>query len=419
MRNIHFGMALAVIAVAGAALACGVDVQGGVLFAAAAPSFVLNGPEARHLQDSLQNAFKSRDARIAELESRVLDVLQRGATRPDSGSARGGGGDSELVRLLQKSDGMESFLNGATPSFTLQVPSSSIFRNAVTNVPPGTTSPFWQPARRDIVSPAQQRLTVRSLFTQVPVENAGAVEVVTESTFTDGSAVQGGDASPVGAGEGSLKPESQVTFAVTPVHIPTIAHWIVASRQVLSDATMLQRHIEQRLLFYLALREEALFLTGSGSGLNPSGINTLAAAFTGGVTNATAIDTISRAFNQLSVNSMEASGVILHPTDWNAITLLKDTTGRYILGDPGDLTVPQLFGKTVVVTPSQTLGRFTAIDSAKYGYVADRESATVRLSENVGDAFLRNLVHILAEERSVLVAERPTAAIYGVLSHSG
>ena len=51
------------------------------------------------------------------------------------------------------------------------------------------------------------------------------------------------------------------------------------------------------------------------------------------------------------------------------------------------------------------------------GYVADREDAIIRISESHADFFVRNLVVILAEERSTLVIERPTAIITGALFH--
>jgi HK97 family phage major capsid protein len=180
-------------------------------------------------------------------------------------------------------------------------------------------------------------LRLRGLFTQVPTAQR-AIDVVKEA-FTNAAAIQGNDSSPTGSGEGALKAESGMTFSLATLQIPTVAHHIVASRQILSDAPRLQGHIENRLIYGLALVEEAQFLTGDGTGLSMSGLNTQATVFSGGVTNATALDTLARAINQLALNNCEADGIVLHPTDWLAIKLLKTTTGEYLLGDPATMTL--------------------------------------------------------------------------------
>ena len=57
------------------------------------------------------------------------------------------------------------------------------------------------------------------------------------------------------------------------------------------------------------------------------------------------------------------------------------------------------------------------LDAQRAGYIADREQATIRVSENVGDQFNRNLLTILCEERLALVIENPAALVYGVLAN--
>ena len=186
---------------------------------------------------------------------------------------------------------------------------------------------------------------------------------------------------------------------LTTLNIPTIAHWIAASRQVLSDAPRLEGIISARLLYGLALAEEAEFLTGSGTGLHMSGLNTQATAFTGGVTNATALDTLARALTQLQLANCEGNGIVLHPSDWLAIKLLKTTTGEYLLGDPAQMTVPQLWGIPVVPTASQTQGKFTVLDARQAGHVCDREEAIVRISENVGTRSARRFGSPMPQSR--------------------
>jgi HK97 family phage major capsid protein len=201
--------------------------------------------------------------------------------------------------------------------------------------------------------------------------------------------------------------------------VRTVAHWIPASRQVLADAPMLQGHIENRLLYGLKLEEERQLLDGDAGAGELHGLIIQASAFNAGSTNQTALDTLAKAANQLSVNNYEPSGFILHPTDWLNCRLAKDTTGRYILGDPAVSGLPQLWGLPVVATPSMTLGRFMCLDAPRTGYIADREDAIVRISENVNDHFVRNMIAILCEERLAMVVEQGAAMVYGALGNAG
>jgi hypothetical protein len=73
----------------------------------------------------------------------------------------------------------------------------------------------------------------------------------------------------------------------------------------------------------------------------------------------------------------------------------------------------------VVATPSQQVGTFSVLDAARFGKIMDRETANVRISENVNDMFVRNLVVLLCEKRMTLVIELPTAAVTGSLNYAG
>ena len=349
------------------------------------------------------------------IKMQLLDLAQRGTRAPISG---GGDGDSgELAALIAGSSSTKSFNDGATPRIEIKVPGRLLRKNLVVNQTGSGQTLVTADRPRGIAFAPPQRLTIRGLFAQLPTDS-NLIEVPAESTFTSNARPQG-DVSPVGIGEGELKAESDMTFSLTSFAVVTIAHWIRASRQILSDAPLLQAHLENRLLYGLALEEETEMLTGDGGAGTLTGINNQAAAFNGGVTNANAIDTLARAANQLAVANYEASGYILHPTDWLGIQLLKDSNGVYLLGNPQDAKMPMLHGLPVVPTSSQTLGQFTCIDARRYGYIADREEAVIRISENVNDDFIRNVIRILAENRVALITELSAAAIYGTVSHAG
>ena len=268
-----------------------------------------------------------------------------------------------------------------------------------------------------IITPAEQRLFIRDV---IPAARTASnlIEYVVEASFTNNAAPQG-DTSPVGTGEGETKQESAMTFTLTPSPVRTIAHWIPASRQVLQDATMLEAHISQRLIYGLKLEEEQEILTGTATGNTLNGINNQAAAFAFGVTNATLLDTLLDGFLQVSLSNYEASALVLHPTDWNSIQKLKDSQNRYLFVDPAMMTTPQVWGKPVVASQSQTLGYFTTGAFSLGAQIWDKEDASVRMSDSHASFFVQNMVAILCEERLALCVYRPAAFVYGVLSHAG
>lgn len=361
------------------------------------------GEEGRKLADS----FK-------ELRQQVLDVEQKMAKKIDQGDPRRMKSAAEIVAESDEYKACQK--QGSTARHMDPVNIGSFHKTQIVNAT-GYQQPLVPPMIvPGIITPAQQRMTVRQLMPSATT-TSNLIEYASEATFTSNARPQG-DLSPGGI-EGEIKAESAMTFTLTSTPVVTIAHWIPASRQVLSDAPMLQGHIGSRLMYGLVLEEEHEFLTGNGTAGTINGLVNQATAFTGGVTNATALDTILKAMLQVSLSFYEASGIVLNPIDWVNIMLLKDTQGRYLFTNPQDMVAARLWAKPVVPTVSMTLGKFLvgAFDLA--AQIWDREDATIRISENVNDHFIRNMVAILCEERTALAVYRPTALIYGNVSNAG
>lgn len=259
-----------------------------------------------------------------------------------------------------------------------------------------------------IIAPAERLLTVRNLLPVVPTAS-NLIEYATESSQDIAAIPQ--YSSP--AFENVPKKEASFTFALNSAPVRTIAHWLPASRQVLQDAPMLQGYVDNRLTYGLKLAEEAQLLTGDGTGANLNGLVTQATAYSATVSGDTLLDTILRAINQVALSEYVATGIVIHPTDWTAIRLLKDSQGRYIFGDPGAPTAPTVWGLPVVASASMTVGEFLIGAFAQGATIFDNEVATVRVAEQHADFFIKNMVVVLAEERLALVVYRPLAFVTG------
>jgi len=126
-----------------------------------------------------------------------------------------------------------------------------------------------------------------------------------------------------------------------------------------------------------------------------------------------------KAMLQVSLSNYEASAYVMHPVDWFAAMLLKDTTNRYLFSDPQSMVAPRVWAKPVVPSQTMTQGKFLCGAFNLGAQIWDRQDATVRISENVDDHFIRNMVAILAEERTTLTVYRTTSFVYGNVSHAG
>jgi HK97 family phage major capsid protein len=125
------------------------------------------------------------------------------------------------------------------------------------------------------------------------------------------------------------------------------------------------------------------------------------------------MDVLRLAMLQAALAEYPATGHVLHPTDWAGIETLKDSTGRYIIGNPQGTTQPTLWGLPVVATQAITVRKFLTGAFKLGAQVFDRWTARVEIATENEDDFIKNLVTILAEERLALAVYRPEAFIYG------
>ncbi len=256
-----------------------------------------------------------------------------------------------------------------------------------------------------ILMPGLRRLTVRDLLAQGRI-TSNALEYVRENVFTNAAA-------PVA--EGNLKPESNITFTKEMANVKTIAHWMQASRQIMDDAPALQSYINSRMMYGLALVEENQMLNGDGTGDNLQGLNVVASGYESALnaTGDTGADVLAHAIYQVSLSEFEADGIVLNPADWHRIALLKDANGNYILGGPQAFASKLLWGLPVVSTTAQAAGKFTVGAFGLASQVWDRMDATVEVSNQDRDNFVKNMLTILCEERLALAHYRPAAIVTG------
>ena len=257
-----------------------------------------------------------------------------------------------------------------------------------------------------VVALPQRRMTVRDLIAPGQMDGS-TLEYVKETGFTNNAGM---------VSETVKKPESTLKFDLVTTSARVIAHYMKASRQILSDASQLASIIDNRLRYGLAYKEEQQLLTGDGTGQNLLGIIPQATAFSAPFDPAgteTVIDSLRLALLQSELAEFASTGIVLNPTDWARIELLKDTTGRYIIGNPQGTLAPTLWGRPVVATQAISVDKFLCGAFQQGAQVFDRWQARVEVATENEDDFVKNMVTILAEERLALAVYRPEAFVYG------
>lgn len=253
-----------------------------------------------------------------------------------------------------------------------------------------------------------RQLRVRDLLPQVPVSNSNAVEIMRYASVTDSAAPQQPSAAntAVGAGELQAKAKSDYTWQLVTVPVRTMAHHVIASRQVLSDAAQLQSLIDIELSYGLQLLSDEQILNGDGTNqsltgiLRDSSINNV-----GQIANGTApadlpaamIDHIRAAITECQkAEYYNINGLLLNPVDWQTLETAKATDGHYLLVAfaATSAETPTVWRIPVIVTNAIGVGNFLVGDWQMGAKLYVREGVSIRVSESHAELFTSNGVAI-------------------------
>lgn len=326
-----------------------------------------------------------------------------------------------IGQMFLESDEFKS-LGGGTAGYTMRTPwtlkvadfagrgyksSSDIY----TALPTGTPGDFGTVMRDAMVGRPHRTWRIRDLFPVVTTD-ARVIEYFRVSGFTNA-------ASGVAERSGTdfvAKPQSALSFVGEQSTVRTIAHYVAVHRNTLADEPQLQAVIDNELLYGLQLREDQQILNGAGTSEDLKGIFNVSGINTHDANEATPDDTneeaIRKAITKVALSEYEATGVVMHPSNWQTIELLKDDNGQYVNAVVAGIASgaePRVWRLPVVV--SQAIEANTALVGA-FGLGAtlyDREEANIRIAEQHDDFFIKNAVAVLAEQRVALTVQRPEA----------
>lgn len=249
-------------------------------------------------------------------------------------------------------------------------------------------------------------LTIRALLASGTTDSP-LIVYMQEQTFTNAAAA---------VAEGAAKPESALVFSQVQEAVSKLAHWLPVTEEMLEDVSQIRDYIDARLIVGLDLVEEDQLLNGNGTApnlrgiLNRTGIQT---TVVGTAPVETTPDAIFRAMMQVFYSSwVMPTGIVMNPTNWNHVAVMKDTLGRYLGSGPWTPAQSHvLWGLPVAVTPVIAAGTALIGAFGSQAQVFARGGTRVEASNSHQDFFIKNLVAIRAERRLALAVYRPASFI--------
>jgi HK97 family phage major capsid protein len=241
------------------------------------------------------------------------------------------------------------------------------------------------------------------------------VRYVKESGYSNGAAP---------TAEGTTLTQSDFDMTAADANVRKIGTYFRISEEMLADTPQLTSYLSARAPEKLLEVEDTQILTGNGTGSNLSGIITDAAdfdvsssgAFYQSVDNANQFDVIVASLNQLALANYNADCIMLNPTDFNKILLLKDSTSKYLKDQVYAGLQPSFNGVKVVVNTAITAGTFLIGNFGVGTQLWVRQGVNVEFFREDGTNVRDGFVTVRVSERVALTNYLPNAFVNGTFS---
>jgi ATP-dependent Clp endopeptidase proteolytic subunit ClpP len=308
-----------------------------------------------------------------------------------------------------------AFKQGAMKNLSVEVPA---FKNTATV---GTTATYEQ--RPGVVELGVRPLTVEQVLGSASTD-ANAIIYLQENGY---AGINDTATSEVGQLQAAGVSYTQLTATVE-----AVGDFIPVSDQLIADLPAIASLINTRLPYYVdrAVENRLLNAAASGTGitgiLHSAGIQTVSQSAYTAPTNASPVaafldlalhmQTLVR-YQGLAANGaqggFEPDAYLIHPLDWEAISLAKDSIGQFYRVNPFSAIdgVNTLWGKKVVVTPAVAQGS-PVCGAFKIGAtVFNRQGMLIELTNSDGTNFQNRITTIRAARRLALTVDRPASFV--------
>lgn len=208
--------------------------------------------------------------------------------------------------------------------------------------------------------------------------------------------------------EGATKPTSTNALTATSYTVGKYAHAFQVSMEFLQDVTGASQFISNQITGGLieVINDNIITQILSGDTAFSAG------DFANAIESANQFDVLMVAINQLRLGSYNPDTILVNPTDFVKMSLLKDTNNTYLRGTTGTSLQENVQGVRIIQSPAVTSGDYHVMDSGRFGAYYNRESLRIEIGET-GTDFIENQKTVLCESRGVLAVFDSGACITG------
>lgn len=234
------------------------------------------------------------------------------------------------------------------------------------------------------------------------------VRYVKESGYSNGAAI---------TAEGATFAQSDFDMTAVNANVKKIGTYFRISEEMLADTPQLTSYLSARAPEKLLDVEDVNILTGSDLG----GIINSAPAFAAGdyadtVESANQFDVIVASLNQLALLNYNADTILLNPTDFHKILLLKDTTNNYLKDQVYGGLTPVFMGVRVVLNSAIAAGDFLIGNFSVGTQLWVRQGVNVEFFREDGTNVRDGFVTVRVSERIALTNYLPNAFVKGTFA---
>tara|TARA_R110002020_G_scaffold155076_2_gene335892 strand:- start:955 stop:2127 length:1173 start_codon:yes stop_codon:yes gene_type:complete len=245
---------------------------------------------------------------------------------------------------------------------------------------------------------------IRELLAQGST-TSDVVRYVKESGYSNGADI---------TAEGATYTQSDFDMTATDANVKKIGTYFRISEEMLADTAQLTSYLSSRAPEKLLDVEDAHVLNGNTLG----GIENSATAFAAGsladaVDNANEFDVIVASLNQLALANYNADTILLNPTDFHKILLLKDTQNNYLKDQVYSGLQPVFMGVKVVLNSAVSAGNFLIGNFGVGTQLWVRDGINVEFFKEDGTNVRDGFVTVRVSERIALTNYLPNAFVKG------
>lgn len=205
--------------------------------------------------------------------------------------------------------------------------------------------------------------------------------------------------------EGTAASESQMLFSKETAPVRDVRTFIPVSVRALQDAAQLQALVDAFIRTSISEELENQIISGDGTGENMLGILEVNGTQTQSW-DTDAVTSIRRAIRKVKVNGKgNASAVVLHPEDDEAIDLLNES-GVYHFGGPAVASTPSIWGVRRVVSEAVPQGTAIVADWSA-AVLFERQALQVQVLNQHSDFAVKGLSAIYGNARAAFAVLNP------------